>query len=115
MIKLPGEIVESLRISPDGSLLALCITGARLPQDIWVLDTETGELRQVTGSPHIGVDLEKLAGASLTKYVALDGLPLTGWLYTPRDGGTPFPTVLSFHGGPEGQSSRVSVTIIRRC
>ena len=28
---------------------------------------------------------------------------MTGWLYIPREGTAPFPTVLSFHGGPEGQ------------
>jgi dipeptidyl aminopeptidase/acylaminoacyl peptidase len=36
-------------------------------------------------------------------YVAPDGLPLSGWLYTPRDVRGPNRTVVSFHGGPEGQ------------
>lgn len=103
LIDLPGAIVESLRFSPDGSQLAACISGASLPQDIWLLDTASGGARQVTRSPHIGVTLEQLKGARLLKYSAHDGLPLSGWLYIPQAGKAPYPTVLSFHGGPEGQ------------
>ena len=103
IIDLPAEIVDSLQFSPDGLLVALCITGARSPQDIWVLDTKTLALRQLTRSPHIGVELEKLAGARLLEYAAHDGLPLTGWLYLPGDCEAPYAIVLSFHGGPEGQ------------
>lgn len=102
-IDLPGEIVDSLRFSADGAKLALTISGATLPQDIWLLETADRGLRQLTHSPHIGVDLAALAGATLLEYPAHDDLPLSGWLYTPREGSAPFPTVLSFHGGPEGQ------------
>ena len=103
LIELPGEIVESLRFSPDGSCLALCLTGARLPQDIWLLNIDSGSFQQLTRSPHIGIDLDRLVGARLLKYRAHDGLALTGWHYAPRNGDAPYPTVLSFHGGPEGQ------------
>ena len=37
-------------------------------------------------------------------YVAPDGLPLSGWLYTPHEVRGPNRTVVSFHGGPESQS-----------
>ncbi|MCY4070650.1 MAG: S9 family peptidase [Chloroflexi bacterium] len=102
-IDLPGEIVEDLRFSSDGSQLAMCVSGSRLPQDIWVLDIATLSLRQLTRSPRIGVQLERLGAPRLLRYSAHDGLPLTGWLYTPPDVDAPFPTVFSFHGGPEGQ------------
>ena len=102
-IELPGEIVGDLRFSPYGSSLAMCITGSRLPLDIWVLDFGTLSLRQLTRSPCIGVQLDRLGGAQLLRYMAHDGLPLTGWLFAPPDANAPFPTVFSFHGGPEGQ------------
>ena len=103
VVELPGAIIESLRYSPDGSKLAASMSGARLPQDIWLLDTVSGDARQVTRSPHIGVVSELLHGARLLEYRAHDGLPLSGWLYIPQAGQAPYPTVLSFHGGPEGQ------------
>ncbi len=103
MIDLPGEIIESPRLSPDASSLAVCLTGARLPQDIWRLDLQADDWRQLTRSPHIGVRLEALAPARLLEYAAHDGLRLTGWHYAPLAGEPPHPTVISFHGGPEGQ------------
>ncbi len=103
MVTLPGEIVDSLRFSRDGTLLAICISGARLPRDIWLLDTSSLTLRQITRSPHIGVNLQALAGANLIEYIAHDGLNLSGWFYAPPDREPPYATVLSFHGGPEGQ------------
>ena len=102
-IELPGEIIESLRFSPDGSTLALCLSGARAPQDIWRLNIDVGKIQQLTRSPHVGVNLERLVDAQLLAYRAHDGLPLSGWHYRPRLGDAPYPTVLSFHGGPEGQ------------
>lgn len=117
-VDLPGEIVGDLRFSPDGSQLALCLSGARLPQDIWLLDMEAlaasardgsnrngsaPALRQLTRSPRAGIKLERLGAAQLLRYTAHDGLPLTGWLYTPPGKSAPYPTVFSFHGGPESQ------------
>ena len=103
LIELPGEIIEALRFSPDGSSLAMCLSGARAPQDIWLLNIGNGRTQQLTRSPHVGVNLERLVGASLLEYRAHDGLSLTGWHYAPQAGDAPYPTVLSFHGGPEGQ------------
>ena len=103
VLELPGAIVESLRFSPDGASLVMCLSGARQPQDIWRLDIDSGAFQQLTRSPHVGVNLGRLAGASLLEYRAHDGLALSGWHYAPRQGEAPFPTVLSFHGGPEGQ------------
>jgi dipeptidyl aminopeptidase/acylaminoacyl peptidase len=59
-------------------------------------------MRQLTHSPHAGVDLAKLVRPELVRFPAHDSLELSGWFYRPAGAG-PFPTVLSFHGGPEGQ------------
>ncbi|HEY6148377.1 MAG TPA: S9 family peptidase [Thermoanaerobaculia bacterium] len=100
--KLPTEIAGGLDFSKDGRSLALVCSGSATPADIWVLDVESGRIRQLTHSPHAGVDLAKLVRPDLVKFTAHDGLELSGWFYRPAGGG-PFPTVLSFHGGPEGQ------------
>ena len=102
---LPAEVAGSLEFSKDGRSLAMIVSGAANPIDIWVLDVSSGKFRQVTKSPHPGVDLAKLVRPELLTFKAHDGLELSGWLYRPAPGvGTaPYPTVLSFHGGPEGQ------------
>ena len=101
--KLPAEIVSGLEFSKDGKSLAMVVSGAATPSDIWVMDVATGVFRQITKSPHAGVDLSLLVRPELVRFQAHDGLELSGWLYKPSSGAAPFPTVLSFHGGPEGQ------------
>lgn len=100
---LPAEIVGGLEFSRDGRLLAMSISGAAAPSDIWVLDRAAGHFRQVTYSPHAGVPLARLVRPELVRFQAHDGLWLSGWLYRPPGGSGPAPYVLSYHGGPEGQ------------
>ncbi len=100
--KLPAEIAGGLTFSRDGRLLAMTISGAATPSDVWVYDLAESRFRQVTHSPHAGVDLRKLVRPELLRFRAHDGLELSGWLYRPA-GAPPYPMVLSFHGGPEGQ------------
>jgi dipeptidyl aminopeptidase/acylaminoacyl peptidase len=101
--KLPAELAFGASFSHDGSSLAMVCSGSASPQDIWILDVASGTLRQVTRSPHAGIDLSQLVRPQLIRFRAHDGLELSGWLYRPPAGTAPFPTVLSFHGGPEGQ------------
>jgi dipeptidyl aminopeptidase/acylaminoacyl peptidase len=104
---LPGGIVSGLAFSPDGSKLAMTVSGSTRPSDVWVLDRAApagaGSLRQVTFSPHAGVVLDALVTPELLKFPAHDGLELSGWLYRVPGETVPGPVVLSFHGGPEGQ------------
>lgn len=102
---LPGEIVGGLGFSRDGAKLALTISGAAAPQDVFVMDVASGGMRlqKVTRSPHPGVRLSSLVRPRLVRFRAHDGLPLSGWLYEVPGRRSPGPTVLSFHGGPEGQ------------
>jgi dipeptidyl aminopeptidase/acylaminoacyl peptidase len=100
---LPAEIALGQRYAPDGARLAMAASGATAPADVWMLDVGTGAFTQVTHSPHAGVDLAALVRPELVEFEAHDGLPLSGWLYTPDGFARPGPIVLSFHGGPEGQ------------
>ncbi len=100
---LPSDLAGINTFSPDDTSLALTVSGADRPQDIWLLDMGTAKLTQLTRSPHPGVNTQSLVRPSLVTYTAHDGLKLSGWLYTPRSGNAPYATVFSFHGGPEGQ------------
>lgn len=101
---LPGEVAGGLSFTPDGAQLLLGISGARAPQDLWLLERRAGELRQLTRSPHPGTAPGALIGPTLERFAAHDGLALSGWLYRPPGANGPGPLVLDFHGGPEGQA-----------
>jgi dipeptidyl aminopeptidase/acylaminoacyl peptidase len=104
---LPAEIAFGAVFSPDGGRVALAVSGAAAPQDIWILDRAQGTFRQLTRSPHAGVDLARLVRPTLVRFPAHDGLELTAWLYRPNGARGPGPLVMTFHGGPEGQSRPV--------
>ena len=101
--KLPGEIVGGGAFSNDGSKLAMVVAGAAQPADIWIMDVKTKQFRQLTFSPHAGVDLTALVRPQLVTFKSFDGLELSGWLYYPPNHRDRAPFVISFHGGPEGQ------------
>ncbi len=101
---LPGELVYGLFWSADGNMLVLAVSGSTSPWDIWVFERTSNQFRQITHSPHAGVDLAALVRPELVHFTAHDGLPLSGWLYRPTDSAEPGPLVIDFHGGPEGQA-----------
>jgi len=45
----------------------------------------TQKFRQLTFSPHVGVDLKSLVRPELVTFRAHDGLELSGWLYRPKE------------------------------
>lgn len=100
---LPAEIIAEASFSRDGRLLAVTATGPASPRDIWILDVPSGKFRQLTHSPHAGVDLQTLVRPELRTYKGEDGLALSGWLYRPAGASGAGPIVLNFHGGPEGE------------
>jgi dipeptidyl aminopeptidase/acylaminoacyl peptidase len=102
-IVLPFEIIGGLSFSPDDRNIVLSGTGSKEPSNIWVYSLENKKFNKLSDSPHPGIDLNKLIVPQLVTFKSFDGLQLSGWLYKPK-GTAPFPTVISFHGGPEGQS-----------
>lgn len=100
---LPTEMAGDPTFSRDGKQLALVLSGAAAPSDIWIMDVATQQLHQVTFSQHAGVNLSDLVRPQLVHYKSFDGLPLSAWLYLPHHWKAPGPVVLSFHGGPEGE------------
>jgi len=101
---LPGELAFGFSWSNDGSLLAMAATGSASPWNVWVFERASNRFRQVTHSPHAGVDLAALIRPELINFTAHDGLPLSGWLYRPAVSTVAGPLVIDFHGGPEGQA-----------
>lgn len=103
-LALPFDLVAGISFSPDDKNIVLTGSGAKEPPNIWVYNFADKKINKLTESPHPGVDLDALATPELVSFKSFDGLVLSGWLYKPAKGTAPFPTVISFHGGPEAQS-----------
>ncbi len=103
-LKLPVELIGGVEFSPDDQYFVFTGTGSKEPNNIWRYDFQESDFKKLTESPHPGIVLDNLVAPKLVKFKSFDGLELSGWLYEPKMGKKPYPTVISYHGGPEGQS-----------
>jgi dipeptidyl aminopeptidase/acylaminoacyl peptidase len=103
-IKLPFEIFAGGNFSPDDKSIVVAGGGSKQPTNIWVYNFSDKKFKKLTDAPQPGVNLDELIAPELVTFKSFDGLKLSGWLYKPVQGKAPYPTVISYHGGPEGQS-----------
>ncbi len=101
--KLPAEIAGGLEFSKDGKSLAMIVSGAATPIDVWILDLPTGVFRQVTLEPARGRRPRSPRAPRASRVPGPRRPPALRLALSPGGGQGAFPTVLSFHGGPEGQ------------
>ncbi len=100
---LPGEVVSSCVLARDGRGLVVTVEGSLSPRRLWHLDRAGLRWTPITEAPAVPPGL---LAPELHRFLAADGLPLTGWLYRVA-GAPPGPVVLAFHGGPEAQERPV--------
>ncbi len=103
-LKMPVELVGGGDFSSDDRYFLFTGSGSTEPANVWLYDFENDTFKKLTDSPHPGINLADLVAPKLVKFKSFDGLELSGWLYEPITGDKPYPTVISYHGGPEGQS-----------
>ena len=90
------------------SQFAYSLNGPQSPGDVYSLDVATGQTqRWTTAWAPAGIDLNSFVSPELVQIKSFDGLPISGWLFLPDAKKFPGkrPVLVSFHGGPEGQST----------
>jgi dipeptidyl aminopeptidase/acylaminoacyl peptidase len=99
---LPEPVMPGWALAADGDTLVAELTGPRSPRSLWRVSLSDGEAWPLPSTPR-RPSPSLLVTPSPYTYTAPDGVELSGWLYTPPGSRGPGPTVVSFHGGPEGQ------------
>lgn len=111
VVALPEQTngVHQTRYSPDGKSLAVTLphelTDEDLGDDIWLLDLASKQFKQLTFSPHPGIEFKKMIKPTKVTFKSFDGLELNGWLYKPASQSKPCPYVIDFHGGDYSAST----------
>jgi dipeptidyl aminopeptidase/acylaminoacyl peptidase len=100
-IDLPEPVMPGWSLSADGGTMVAELTGPRSPRGLWIVPVDGTPARLSSGPSRPDPGL--LVTPVRYDYVAPDGLPLSGWLYVPTGVQGRNRTVVSFHGGPEGQ------------
>ncbi len=95
----------SPRWFPHGKRLAFTHSGPTQPNNIWIIDLETQELKQLTFSFPPNVEQSTLVEPELIRYPSFDGLEIPAWLYKPKTlkPGERAPAIIIVHGGPSAQ------------
>ena len=110
---IPTGLAFGLSFSPDDDRLAMTLSTATTPSDVFVLDLgraplQYGKLTRWTSSEVGGLDTSRFRAPELVRFPTfdqVDGAPrqIPAWVYKPQGDG-PFPVVVSIHGGPESQA-----------
>lgn len=87
----------------DGtSKIGYSMNGPKDPSDIYVYDTNSGESKRLTNAFLAGIPRDSFVEPEAVHYSSFDGLKIEALLWRPAGRG-PHPTIVEFHGGPEGQ------------
>ena len=106
LTELPGGTLPpfggGVDISPDTTNLVVKMVTPAKPNELYVVDLDTGDTRQLTDSRKVAIDETLLVEPEQVEIEAFDGRTIPALLFKPKGDG-PFPAVLSIHGGPEAQ------------
>ena len=106
-VALPEPVMPGWSLSPDGRTLLAELTGPLSPRSLWRVALDGADAPLPLPSTPRRPDAHLLVTPEHLRYSAADGTELDGWLYTPPGVRGPNRTVVSFHGGPEGQERPV--------
>lgn len=96
-----GKItVESFSLDKTGSIIALSVTDAMTPSELWIKN-EKG-MRRVTEMNRSLLKRMRLSEPEEFWFTASDGVKIQGWIIKPHDfkEGEKYPMIISIHGGP---------------
>ncbi|MCF6506137.1 S9 family peptidase [Blastococcus sp. MG754426] len=102
-IALPEPVLSGWAPAPGGGALVAELSGPRTPRGLWRVPLDGAAAEPLPcSSPR--PEVPGLVEPVRHEYLTPDGLRLSGWLYVPEGSRGPNRTVVSFHGGPEGQA-----------
>jgi dipeptidyl aminopeptidase/acylaminoacyl peptidase len=90
---------------PDGSWLTVEFESPILPPDIYRIDLETGEVKQLTFSLPPTLAAADLVMPEFVEYLSTHGSTIPAFLYRPKGASldTPCPAIVYPHGGPTSE------------
>ncbi|MCP9201012.1 S9 family peptidase [Gramella sp. GC03-9] len=100
-----GNIV-SAGFSESEDLLRLTVGTSKTPNNIYVYNLKTKELKKLTSTLNPEIDPDDLVSAEVVRYKSFDGLEIPAIYYKPLNAtaSNKKPALVWVHGGPGGQS-----------
>ena len=103
---IPDGDILGVEISDSEKLMRLSAGTSKAPNNIYLYNLETKELKKLTESLNKEINADDLVAAEVVRYKSFDGLDIPAIYYKPHQA-TPeqkVPALVWVHGGPGGQS-----------
>jgi dipeptidyl aminopeptidase/acylaminoacyl peptidase len=102
---LPVGTVSGPVWHQDSRDLAVTVSSAQSPGDVYVIDTRSNRVERWTETKVPGIDAARFRSAEPISWKSFDGLSIGGFLTRPPARFTgKRPVIIAIHGGPEGQT-----------
>ena len=104
--EIPDGDVMGINISNSEKLMRLTVGTSKAPNNIYVYNLETKELKKLTESLNKEIVPEDLVSAEVVRFKSFDGLEIPAIYYKPHQASAEnkVPALVWVHGGPGGQS-----------
>lgn len=104
--EIPDGNIVSAGFSDSEELLRLTVGTSKTPNNIYVVDLNTNELKKLTNTLNPEIDPNDLVSAEVVRYKSFDGLEIPAIYYKPLNASADDkkPALVWVHGGPGGQS-----------
>ncbi|MFN0216662.1 MAG: alpha/beta fold hydrolase [Saprospiraceae bacterium] len=103
---IPDGDVTAINISSSEKLMRLSVGTSKSPNDLYVYNFESKDLKRLTNNASPEINPEDLATATVVRYKSFDGLEIPAIYYKPLNASAKnkVPALVWVHGGPGGQS-----------
>ena len=103
---MQNEDIVAVNISDSEELMRLTTGTAKAPNNLYVYDFSSGDLKKLTNTLNPQIDAEDLVSAEVVRYESFDGLEIPAIYYKPHQASenNKVPALVWVHGGPGGQS-----------
>jgi dipeptidyl aminopeptidase/acylaminoacyl peptidase len=103
---LPAGDVSGVNISDSEKLVTFYVSTSKSPQNLYLYNFETKEIKQLTNTLSPEIDGNDLVAGEVVRFKSFDGLEIPALLYKPKGikSGQKVPALVQVHGGPGGQT-----------
>ena len=104
--KIPDGDIKGASFSESENKIRLTIGTSKSPNNIYVYDLNSKELKKLTETLNPEINANDLVSAEVVRYPSFDGLEIPAIYYKPLDATerNKVPALVWVHGGPGGQS-----------
>ncbi|MBC7849452.1 MAG: S9 family peptidase [Chitinophagaceae bacterium] len=104
--KIEDGDVQAANIGRSEKKMRLTIGDSKSPNNIYVFDFETKDLKKLTNTLNPEIDAADLVSAEVVRYKSFDGVEIPAIYYKPQQASSSkkVPALVWVHGGPGGQS-----------